>query len=244
MTLPPEKRLKFFVYIIESPSQVDLYHRRYESDLLTQAVRLDGIPCVSRTAVSRNALEAALKIGVPDEMKAMPGLAPVIHLSAHGDDTGIQLTSNEIIPWGALGDLLRPINKALNGYLLVCMSCCRGWSGIQMAMVPEGHDLPFFAIVGNPGSPTWSDTAVAFASFYHLVAKGESVTTAANAMAVAAGTDRFLVEIAPNVQKGYLHFLQSVNIKDVLQELQQSAESVPKDERAKFTDAGGSEGVA
>jgi hypothetical protein len=239
MTLPPEKRLKFFVYIIESPSPVDLYHRRYESDLLAQAVRLDGIPCVCRIAVSKEALEAALKIGLPEEMKAMPGLLPVIHISAHGDDKGIQLTSTEIVQWGDLGELLRPINKALNGSLLVCMSCCKGFAGVRMAMIPAGRELPFFAIVGHPGSPTWSDTAVAFASFYHLVAKGEPVTAAADAMAVAAGTEKFFVETAPNVQKSFQDYLQSVNLEDVFCELQQSAAALPKDERAKFTDAGG-----
>ena len=71
-------------------------------------------------------------------------------------------------------------------------------------MVPEGHDLPFFAIVGHSGSPAWSDTAVAFACSCHLVAKGEAVVSAANAMGVAAGTEKIFVEIAPNLQKGYL----------------------------------------
>ena len=57
---PVEKRLKFFIYVIESPSAPDLYHRRSESDMIEQAVGLNGIPSVARMAISREAFEPAM----------------------------------------------------------------------------------------------------------------------------------------------------------------------------------------
>ena len=40
MPVPQEERLKFFVYVIESPSPVDLYHRRSEGEIIRQAAFL------------------------------------------------------------------------------------------------------------------------------------------------------------------------------------------------------------
>lgn len=47
MVVPPDKRLKFFVFVIESPSAVDLYHRRTEGEVIRQAVNLNQIWCTS-----------------------------------------------------------------------------------------------------------------------------------------------------------------------------------------------------
>jgi hypothetical protein len=64
MPLPPEQRTKFFVFVIESPSAVDLYHRRSEGEIVKQAVELNGITCIAKTAISLQAFDACLKIGL------------------------------------------------------------------------------------------------------------------------------------------------------------------------------------
>jgi hypothetical protein len=86
MVLPPEKRLKFFVYIIESPSAPDLYHRRSEGELIERALNLHNIPCVTRLTISRDAFIASIKIGLVEEMKAFPGLLTILHI--RGTSTG------------------------------------------------------------------------------------------------------------------------------------------------------------
>src|SRR5574341_1196771 len=118
------EKYTFFVYIVESPSAPDLYHGRSEGSLLADALRLDSIPCVSRTAINPEAFVAALRIGLPEAMKQFPGHYPILHLSAHGSTGGIQLSSRDIITWNRLRELLVPINESLRGGLLLCMSAC------------------------------------------------------------------------------------------------------------------------
>ena len=175
--VPP--KYVFFVYIVESPSAPDLYHGRSEGTLVANALGLDHIPSVSRTAINREAFEAALQIGLPEAMKQFEGRYPVLHLSAHGAAAGIQLSSGDVISWPELRELLVPINESLGGALLLCMSACKGYSACQMAMQPQDDAKhPYFAMVGNFGEPTWSDTAVSYLAFYHLLAKGRAIQMA------------------------------------------------------------------
>lgn len=229
MVLPPDKRLKFFVFIIESPSSVDLYHGRSEADLLGRAIGLNAIRCASRIAINLEAFVAAIKIGLHEEMAARSGLVPILHISAHGFADGIQLSSGEVLNWNGLRELLKPVNKALGGALIVCMSTCEGYSGSRMAMVLEDPGHPFFAIVGNGGKPTWPETAVGFATFYHLVANGHYVSDAVKAMRVASGNESFFLTTAEEARQGYLDFIKKkdVNTAEAVLELKQEEQTSP-----------------
>jgi len=227
MPLPPEQRIKFFVFVIESPSAVDLYQRRGEGEILQQAVRLNGIPCVVKTAICLQAFEASLKIGLPEAMNQVPGFTPLIHISAHGFAEGIELSNGEVIPWRALKDFFRPINQALNGSLVVCMSSCEGYAGIRMAMHVEDNDLPFLAIVGCAGKPTWADTAVAYTAFYHQLYRGEHISVAVNAMQVASGNPLFFLEHAENSRVAYLEYINASNPANAQAALEQRLDQEP-----------------
>jgi hypothetical protein len=235
MVLPLEERLKFFVFIIESPSPVDLYHGRSEANLLRQAIGLNNIRCASRTAINLEAFVAAVRVGLKEEMEANPGLLPILHISAHGSTDGIQLSSDEVLDWEALRELLRPVNKALNGMLFVCMSTCQGYSGSQMAMDLDDPDYPFYAIVGNAGEPTWPEAAVAFATFYHLIANGHYITEAVSAMHVASGNDRFFLTTAEEAKQGFLDLLEqkTIDTQGAVNELKETEKTEPPDELAK-----------
>ena len=89
MPVPLDQRLKFFVYVVESPSAPDIYHGRSESFLLQQAIALNGIPCIARYAINKEAFYAAIRSGLSEAMAQHPNLLPIIHLSAHGDSHGI-----------------------------------------------------------------------------------------------------------------------------------------------------------
>jgi len=102
-------------------------------------------------------------------MSAYPNRLPIVHVSAHGAQSGLQLSNGEVVTWPQLRELLLPVNKSLAGFLLLCMSACEGYSACQMAMELEGADHPYWALIGNFGKPTWSETAVAYAALYHLV---------------------------------------------------------------------------
>ena len=233
MPVPHEKRLKFFVYVIESPSAPDLYHKRSEGEMIEKALSLHNIPCVTRLAISQEAFEAAIKIGLPEEMKNFPGNTPVLHISAHGEEYGLQLSNGEKVEWANLRDLLLPVNKALNGTLLLCMSSCKGFSACRMAMRVNGDEHPFFAVIGNSETPAWSDTAIAYSSFYHLIAKGEYIVHAVDAMKVAAGDKNFTVITAPEAQRAYIDVIQKTNTDEAQAELQQEADKKPPSSMAK-----------
>ncbi len=225
---------RFFVYIVESPSAVDIYHKRSESDLLKQAINLNQILCIDRVAISTEAFVAAIRVGLYEEMKNFPGLIPVLHISAHGFSEGIQLSSGEVIKWAFLRELLKPVNTALKGNLLVCMSSCEGYSGSRMAMVTDDSEYPFFAIVGNCQKPTWSETAIAFATFYHLIAKGRFIIDAVEAMKVASGNELFYITTAEESRQGYLEYIENIDAEAVQEELEQDVQDEPPDELAKL----------
>lgn len=211
MPLPPEDRIRFFVFVIESPSAPDLYHRRSEGDIVRQAVELNGIRCVVKTAISLTAFDACLKLGLSEAMASLPGYIPLLHISAHGDINGIQLSDGHVMPWAELKDHLRPVNAALGGSLVVCMSSCEGYSGIKMAMHPEESDLPYFALIGCGTQPTWGETAVAYATFYHQLCRGEYIAEAVSAMRVASGNQQFFLEHAEQSRKAYLNYISTVD---------------------------------
>lgn len=232
--IPEEKRFRFFVYIIESPSAVDMYHQRGEGGVIQQAVRLNQLQCVHRLAINRQAFDASLQIGLTEAMSATPNSVPIIHISAHGFSEGIQLSSEEIIDWTSLKELLTPINKALDGNLIVCMSTCEGYSGSRMAMISEPDDFPFLALIGNGSKPTWPETAVAFSAFYHLLANNRYVADAVDAMRVASGNDSFFVTTAAESRQSYLDFVAELDASKVREELKEQVEPSSDGELEKF----------
>ena len=234
MVVPPEERLKFFVFIIESPSSVDLYHRRSEGDIIQQAANLNQVSCIVKTTINYEAFEAALKIGLKQSMDIYPDSIPILHISAHGFSDGIQLSSGEIITWEQLANLLRPINQALNNSLVLCLSACEGYSGIRMAMTEEDEIFPYYAIVANGEKPLWSDTAVAYSTFYHLIAKGYFIRDAVNAMQTASGNDRFWIETAEGAKQTYLEHISKVDTQDAQQQLEDNIKSEEPDHLAKL----------
>ncbi len=222
--VPEENRPRFFVYIIESPAAHDLYHKRYEGDLLQKALSLDSIPCSHRIAVSEEAFDAALLIGLKEQMDVYKELTPIMHISAHGANNGIQLTDGTIIDWDKLRQKLIPINKSLKEGLLLCMSSCEGFSACGMAMTKE-VEQPFIAMIGNSGKPTWSDTSIAYAAFYHLIRKGYYVTDAVKAMCEASGDELFHAIRCNEAQK---LFLDSLSKNESIQDRQRIQEEIDK----------------
>ena len=232
--VPEEERFKFFVYIVESPSAVDLYHQRAEGGVVQQAVKLNLIPCVHRLAINLQAFEASLQVGLTEAMDATPGLIPILHISAHGFAQGIQLSSGETIIWEQLREMLAPINKALNHNLIVCMSTCEGYSGSQMAMLSEPDNYPFLALIGNGSKPTWPETAVGFSTFYHLLANNRYVPDAVEAMCAASGNNNFFLTTAEQSKKTYLDFIAKLDAEEVKEDLEQQLETTQSTALDKF----------
>jgi hypothetical protein len=172
-------------------------------------------------------------------MKLFPGHYPILHLSAHGSSSGLQLSSGQVISWIELRSMLTPINQGLSGALLLCMSACAGYSACQMAMQEGDAPHPYFVMVGNCGTPTWSDTAVAYLTFYHLLAKGRTIPESVAAMSSASGDSNWLVETADQSKQGYIEFLKArTTPAQAQQHLEAAAEQQPLPANAKALEAG------
>jgi len=218
-----ERQIFFSVYIVESPSPVDLYHKMWEGEILLQALSLAGIPSTHKLAVNLEAFRASFIVGLQEYLEKANALPPILHISAHGSISGIELTSKEVLGWDKLRDLIMPINKALKGNLILCVSSCEGFAACRMAM-KEG-DIPFLGMVGHPGSPTWSDTAVAFATFYHLLAKGYYFQGAVEAMRIASGDKGFMGIQGKTAKEIYIKKVEELRMQAILEAL---SKIVPK----------------
>lgn len=232
--------MNFFVYIVESPSASDIYHGRSEGNVVAQALALDGIPCVTRTAISPEAFTAAFRIGLPEAMKSYPDRFPILHISAHGGQGAVQLSNRHIVDWDNLRDLLVPINQSLDGILILCMSACEGYFAGMMAMNEDDSPHPYLAMIGHKGKPTWSDTAVGYLAFYHRLCKGGRISDAIKGMRAASGDDDWVLELAEDTKSGYLEYIRKKELEPtaVRHELEAVAESENISPDAKALEAG------
>jgi len=91
-----------------------------------------------------------------------------------------------------------------------------------MAMHLEDDGYPFFAIIANAEKPLWSDTAVAYSTFYHLVAKGEFIENAVKAMCIASGNLTFFVQTGEQSRQGYIEYIQKQSTQQAIENLEQN----------------------
>lgn len=127
-----------------------------------------------------------------------------------GNAKGIELTSGDFVEYSQLADTLRDLNDTLHGALMLCMSSCNGANAGNMAM-REDADPPFYAIVGNVGSPTWSDAAIAYVAFYHRIFKGASADEAIAAMKAASGDNGFAIEYGAETKESWGKLVKQVS---------------------------------
>lgn len=213
-----------FVHIIESPSATDLLDGRTEGRALGEALTLASIPFWYNLAIDRSTLVQAVGPRLLEAWKAL-GKLPILHLSMHGNQNGIALSNGDFLTWHELRQMLLPLNRAVQGGLLICMSSCFGASGCRMAMYSD-NEPSFWALVGNSASTPWADSAVAYVTFYHLFFKGVGVDKAAEAMRVASGDQNFRALSGPMAKASWLQFIQKQSASQVGQNLQQAARQV------------------
>jgi hypothetical protein len=185
-------RDKVFVHIIESPSDENMLDGLTEGRSLASALELAGIHHCYNLVTTEKSLQIALYGRLSEEIQKN-GMLPILHFSMHGGTGGIQLTDNKIITWHELYQLIMPIQQLLQKYsldLLICMSSCYGSFATQMAQIKEG-DIPFQFLIGNRDRIHWSDAAVAYITFYHLLFKGFDPNYCYETMKLASGNDQF-----------------------------------------------------
>jgi len=204
-----------FVYVIESPADIDLLDGRLEGGSLCEAMRLAAIPHWYSLVTTPKSFEKSLGLRLHEALLQFNQL-PILHLSMHGNDKGVALTNGEFLSWENLRKSLTPLTNVMVGSLLICMSSCFGGSGCRMAMHEE-KDQPFWALVGNSKSALWSDAAVAYITFYHLFFKGIPVEQCVERMRSASGDDNFMVFSGQSVKANWASFMENLRLVQALQ---------------------------
>lgn len=181
---------KFFVHIIESPSSNDLLNNIIEGHLLIEGLRIANIMSTYNLAVDKSSFMEAIGERFHDAIKNYG--VPFLHLSAHGNKNGLELTDKTFIKWTELKNILLPISNALRGNLFLNISSCSGFSACSMAMNFK-KEIPFYGLVGPTGELPLADITIGFVAFYHNFAKGASAEEAIEAMKKASRNNKFEV---------------------------------------------------
>ncbi len=198
--------LNGFVFIIESPSAEDILDGRTEGRALNEVLRIAGTDNYYSLAISREMFCEALRNRLQDALQYFPEKNPILHISAHGNPNGIGFSNGDYVEWNELRAALAPLNNAMQGGLLICMSSCFGSSGCRMAM-NEQNDQPFGALVGNTSNASWADASVAYVAFYHRLFRDGDLEASVEAMKVASGDDNFLCWYGHAVKEDWANYM-------------------------------------
>lgn len=126
----------------------------------------------------------------------------------HGKADGIALTNGDFISWPEFESFLAPLNNWVNGGLLICMSSCYGINAHCMASQNLNNNT-YWALVGNSHTATWSDAAVAYITFYHLLFKGIDLDSCITGMRTASGDNNFYYIYGNQARQNWLNYINA-----------------------------------
>ena len=177
-----------------------------EGRALYETLRIGGIDVRVHTTITRRTFETCIT-QITQEVSTGDHV-PILHISAHGNADCVEFSNGETLDWKSLGDILAPLNKALGGYLLVCMSTCFGSSALKMARRLNAQT--YNTLIGPKGAVAWHDALIAYTSFYHnFICKRIDIPSAVKAMAIAAGIGNDIFEIASG-EDAHKEFMKEV----------------------------------
>ena len=196
------------VSVLESPSPHDLVRECQEGRALQTALHQARIPCRYYLATNKEAFTESL--GFIAQQRRQDEQQIALHISCHGNNDGIALTSDEFIAWSELGPMLVGFARDALVYhapahlssVILCMSACSGLAAAQMG---QHEARPFMSLVAPNQPVLWSDCLVSFLTFYNLfLIKDSTIGEAVTAMnAAAATTDVFqVVDYSDDLKRG------------------------------------------
>jgi hypothetical protein len=193
-TLPP-----FFVYIIESNRTQEIMGGFLEGIALQNVLKFSGVRVKYHTSVGKQ--DFPIQVRRAAEYAHEMGAFPILHISAHGNLRGIQLTTEELVTWRELAEMLGPLRHFSGGNYLLCLSACEGLGSCQVALA--NPDIPPFGVVGTSKVVDWSDNVIGYATFYHLLRKGKTIRQAIEGMKAASAHDTYSFVHGPSAVKAF-----------------------------------------
>ena len=183
------------VHIIESlrPGDHHTGRRLYEdlaplADASTPPVKARFSPVQSRAAF------LALLQSIAEDAR-LHSHSPILHIEAHGDFTGIEVTSGEYLPWREFTDGLIAINEMSRLNLLVILAACKGAHLFKVMASQIGGRAPMRILIGPKRDVSAGDIEHACLAFYRALfdtGDGRAAWCAMND-AVAPGSLTFAV---------------------------------------------------
>ncbi len=192
-----------FVYLIDSPSNYDLYNGYSIGMALRDALNAIRIPCIYHLTADKESFDLAMNQGLSKaisqfQVQQNVNPYPFIHFCLHGSPDGVALTNGTFIKWQQLRQSLFNHNyfKGYNPY--VCMASCNGFDATKMVSY---FDSVFNLLIGNDGVVMQSDLTVAYLSFYnHFFYKQSTFDQAVYAMRNASGDHNFFYTFGDQVK--------------------------------------------
>ncbi|BAX81471.1 hypothetical protein [Labilibaculum antarcticum] len=191
------------IYIIESQNPNDILNNRTEGKALSAGLDLAGIANQYFQVIDNECFDKCIEIICEDinRLKKEGLVAPYIHISAHGNESGIGLTSGEFLEWDSLTLKADRINELTgkiqpdpkNPHIEIspinyCFSTCQGYNAFKMQ--GDIKENKFSSIIGPAAPVDWSDSLLAFMTLYHQIFyKRQKAVTAVEIMNMSAGLD-------------------------------------------------------
>ncbi|WP_087016918.1 hypothetical protein [Thaumasiovibrio subtropicus] len=174
---------KVKLFIIECVDPLDLLNDRSEAKALEQVCEIFGHKVANLTAYSEADLRKYCRyissIDSSHGVKSQREMPLCIHISAHGNKTGIEFGS-DFLKWRDVFEAMKPIFTDMNDYhgdVFVSLSSCEaGNQGLDQLIANEWEhtgkiDPPeYIFTTSDNGSVRWDDALVSWTVFYHRIA--------------------------------------------------------------------------
>jgi len=168
------------VYVLESlgPNDEKTGESLYDDVIFPQTRVLDGCYTKFLKIPDEAALLDALR-AIRDNVRAA-NHRPIIHIEAHGDSTGIQLSDRNVVGWRQLAEPFAAINQESEFNLTVMAIACQGWY-LTGALMPADR-APVALVIGPPTDMSGQQLLDASTRFYDTLFRRLDLTAALVAM--------------------------------------------------------------
>jgi hypothetical protein len=147
----------------------------------------------------RESLALSIGLGLQELFDRRPKATPILHIGCEGDSYGINFASEEVrLEWRELIDILQQVNDRLGIRPILCLAGNHPFKDNILGTLKENETPPFSMVIDNTGEVTWTQSIVAYMSFYHILGNYGSVVKAVKAMKMASGNSGFYLEDEPS----------------------------------------------
>lgn len=184
------------VFVIESLNFDDEKNNRYEGKFLSQILHLGGKKSIYYYIRTKKEFEEVLELFGESRFR-------YLHLSCHGGRKSIHMTLDRI-SFSDLSNLLQPHLKDKRLFISACSAVN---DDLARTIIPS---TKCFSIIGPAEDIIFSDAAITWASFYHLVfkedpkkMKREYILSTLKNVADAFGVSLNYFSISEDSREGY-----------------------------------------